>query len=81
MIMAENENTPVVDSLSVGELITISELARRCGFNHNYLQMLVGKGRIKAVKQNRIWYTTMAAFQEYKDGRDMSHVLPQYRNR
>lgn len=51
------------------ELITLSELAKDTTYSAKYLNLLVNKGLLQAMKQGRNWYSSQKALQEYESGR------------
>lgn len=48
-----------------GELLTLSEAARRCAVSASHLRLLAHSGRIEARKLGRDWLTTEAAVRAY----------------
>jgi excisionase family DNA binding protein len=62
----DNDQSNPMDSLTVGELISLVEAAELSGFSLRYLQDIAKRGRLQAKKIGREWLTTMAAVEEYK---------------
>jgi hypothetical protein len=70
-----------LDSLTVGELISLAEAAELSGFSHSHLKEIAQSGRLRAKKIARNWLTTMAAVEEYKKNRSFDNIPKKYRNR
>lgn len=51
------------------QLITLAEGEQRYGFSRGYLRNLASKGRLKARKMGRDWFTTPADVEAYIAGR------------
>jgi excisionase family DNA binding protein len=51
------------------ELISLPEAARRYGLSPQTLRLLAQKGRLKAVKMGRDWFTTPRDVQAYLSSR------------
>ena len=65
----ENDPTPLIDPLTIGELITLTEAAELSGLGYALLRRISGKGRLRAKKYGNTWLTTLAAVEEYKKSR------------
>ncbi|HEX2911029.1 MAG TPA: hypothetical protein VH186_09495 [Chloroflexia bacterium] len=65
----EKDQEPSTDPLTIGELISLAEAAKKSGFSHFYLRDIAQSGRLRAKKIARNWVTTMAAVEEYKNTR------------
>jgi excisionase family DNA binding protein len=65
----DNEQPDPIDSLAIGELITLAEAAKLSGLSHSYLKNLTNNGRLKAKKSGGTWLTTLAAIEEFKKSR------------
>ena len=63
-----NDNSPV-DSLTIGELISLSQAAEISGLTPRYLQGIAKNGRLKAKRVGSQWVTTKAAVEEYLNTR------------
>ena len=77
----ENDPTSPIDPLAIGEALTLTEAAKLSGFNSDFLRQLAIKGRLKAKKSGSIWLTTLAAIEEYKNGRSSKNIAKKYRDR
>lgn len=76
---SNESETPQVDSLTVGELITLPEAAELSGFSRKFLWELATKGKLKAKKSGSTWLTTIAAVEEYKSNRNLKNIPKKYR--
>ena len=56
------------------ELISLPEAAKRYGFARAYLRNLAERGRLKAKKMGRDWFTTPADVEAYIAGRQKRGV-------
>jgi hypothetical protein len=65
----EHPQTPPIDPLTIGELLSLSEVAKLSGFNQGFLKNMAQKGRLRAKKLGHYWYTTLASVEEYKKSR------------
>jgi hypothetical protein len=77
----ENEQINPLDFLPIGELISLAEAAEKSGFSIELLRAVAKKGRLKAKKVGRNWFTTMEAVAEYKDSRSFKNIPKKYRDR
>jgi Fic family protein len=60
--------TPVIAAPSPeAEWIPLREAAEGTPYSQEYLSLLARTGRIEAVKRGRVWYTTPAAVDEYRE--------------
>jgi len=71
----DNEQPSPIDPLTIGELIPITEAAKIINLNPAFLRQISGKGRLKAKKQGRDWFTTLAALDEYVRSRHRGKKL------
>jgi excisionase family DNA binding protein len=46
-------------------LISLKEAAALCGLSNSHLQLLARKGRLRAKRMGRDWFTTAEAVSEY----------------
>jgi hypothetical protein len=65
----EQEQTPPIDPLTIGELMSLTEAAEKSGFSSAFLRQVAIKGRLRARRTGGIWLTTLAAIEEYKISR------------
>ena len=65
----ENEHTSPIDPLTIGELISLTEAAKRSGFSHSLFKQMAQNGRLPARKIGRNWATTMESVEVYKRNR------------
>ena len=79
----ETDQTPLLnkDSLTNGELITLTEASKLSGYNSSFLGRLAARGRLKAKRSGGVWLTTIAAIEEYKNTRSSKNIPKKYRNR
>ncbi|MEI7557258.1 hypothetical protein [Candidatus Chlorohelix sp.] len=77
----ETNPTNPIDFLPIGELISLAEAAERSGFSIELLRAVAKKGRLKAKKVGRNWFTTMEFVGEYKDSRSFKNIPKKYRDR
>lgn len=52
------------------KLVPLSSLAASSGYSPDYLRQLASAGRLKAVRDGRLWLSSRAWLQEYVDARD-----------
>jgi hypothetical protein len=69
--MSEEDNGQIspIDPLTVGELISLAEAAKRSGFSHSLFKQMAQNGRLPARKIGRNWVTTMESVAQYKRNR------------
>lgn len=58
-----------------GELISLVEAANRYGFKAGHLRNLASRGRLKARKMGRDWFTTPADVEDYIQSRQRRGVF------
>jgi excisionase family DNA binding protein len=59
------------------EPITLAEAAKRYGLTHDYLRQIARRGRLRARKIGRDWFTTAADVEDYLATREKKGA---YRN-
>jgi excisionase family DNA binding protein len=77
----ENEQTPPIDPLTIGGLISLAEAAENSGLSHDYLKKIARSGRLRAKKIGGTWLTTKLAIEEYKNSRSFKNIPKKYRDR
>lgn len=68
-------STPSLASLPAGDLIPLSEASRQYGFKRGYLRLLAVRGRLKAFKIGRDWFTSTADVEDYIKSRKRRGVF------
>jgi len=72
-------NTPHIDPLTIGELITLQEAAEYAGLSKESIHSYVKKGRMKAKKRGWMWFTTRTAVDEYLRSRHLENIPKKHR--
>lgn len=67
--------TPSLASLPAGDLIPLSEASKQYGFKRGYLRLLAVRGRLKAFKIGRDWFTSTAYVEDYIKSRQKRGVF------
>ena len=67
----KNPSSPLV----VSDLLTLSDAATRYGFKRGYLRLLAVRGRLKALKVGRNWFTTAKEMETYIKSRKQRGVF------
>ncbi len=62
-------------------LLTLSEAAKKYGFNSGTLKDYIHRERLEAVKKGRVWYTTDEAMKRYIRSRDVERIPKRYRKK
>ena len=75
----EETNTPQIDPLTIGEIISLQQAAEYCGLTKGSLHEYAKKGRLRAKKIGRMWVTTTAAVDEYLRSRNLENIPKKYR--
>lgn len=75
----DETNSPHIDLLTVGDLISLQEAAEYAGLAHDSLQGYIRRGRLKAKKLGSQWVTTRAAVDEYLQSRNFENIPKKYR--
>jgi excisionase family DNA binding protein len=76
----EETNTPQIDPLTIGELISLQQAAEYAGLTKDTLHNYAKRGRLKAKRLGPIWVTTRAAVDAYLASRELKH-LPKQRQK
>jgi hypothetical protein len=69
MTPEDNQQTPPIDPLTIGEIITLIEASELSGLSYSYLRDIAKSGRLRTKKSGNIWLTTLASVEEYKKTR------------
>jgi hypothetical protein len=72
---SNNKKKPLTSSLVVSDLISLSDVAKQYGFKHDYLRHLASRGRLKAFKLGRNWFTTLEEMEIYIKSRKQRGVF------
>jgi len=72
-----NQNAP--DPLTVGELITLKELAKEGLLAYSTLRQHALSGRLRARRLGFQWFSTKAAVEAFLQERQSEHVPKKYR--
>jgi excisionase family DNA binding protein len=75
----DETNTPQIDPLTIGELISLQDAAEYAGLAKRSLHNYAQQGRLKAKKIGRMWVTTRAAVDEYLQSRNVENIPKKYR--
>jgi len=62
-------------SLVVADLISLADAAKHYGFKQDYLRHLASRGRLKAFKLGRNWFTTAKEIETYIKSRKQRGVF------
>ncbi len=74
-----DRNEKPVDSLTVGELISLQEAAEYAGLTRKSLRNYALQGRIRARKLGSQWVTTRASIDEYLASRSDENIPRKHR--
>ena len=78
--MTDDEtNTPQIDPLTIGELISLQQAAAYAGLSKGSLYNYAMRGRLKAKRVGSQWVTTHAAVDEYLQNRNFENIPKKYR--
>jgi hypothetical protein len=80
-MLEENEHLNPLDNVPSSELLSFSEAAEKSGFSVELLRAMAKKGRLKAKRVGRNWFTTIQAIEEYKTSRSFKNIPKKYRDR